>query len=121
MTGDGSFNFCHGRRAPRRPWPLEEPIMQREQLSVAVAAVLALGAAGPAAAQKEKVAPLVYCAEQEKCYGVSRAGKNACSTSNAACAGSSVADGQKDAWVYLPKGMCEKLVGGSLAPLAVKK
>lgn len=53
-------------------------------------------------------------ADAEKCYGVVKAGKNDCQTANNACSGHSTADGQKDAWVLLPKGACEKLVGGSL-------
>jgi uncharacterized membrane protein len=50
----------------------------------------------------------------EKCYGVAKAGKNDCQTASSACAGTSKQDGQKDAWLYLPKGSCEKVVGGSL-------
>ena len=53
-------------------------------------------------------------AEAEKCYGIAKAGKNDCQTSNSSCAGTSKVDGQKDAWVFVPKGTCEKLVGGSL-------
>jgi uncharacterized membrane protein len=52
----------------------------------------------------------------EKCYGVAKAGVNDCFTANNSCAGTSKQDGQKDAWVYIPKGTCLKLVGGSLAP-----
>jgi len=50
----------------------------------------------------------------EKCYGVVKAGQNDCQTANSACAGTSKADGQKDAWIYVPQGACEKIVGGSL-------
>jgi uncharacterized membrane protein len=50
----------------------------------------------------------------EKCYGVVKAGKNDCQTSSGSCAGTAKKDGQKDAWIYLPKGTCEKIVGGSL-------
>ncbi|HEX9811260.1 MAG TPA: DUF2282 domain-containing protein [Burkholderiales bacterium] len=50
----------------------------------------------------------------EKCYGISKAGQNDCQTANSACAGTSKADSQKDAWLYVPKGTCEKIVGGSL-------
>lgn len=52
----------------------------------------------------------------EKCYGVVKAAKNDCQTASSACAGHSTTDGQADAWVYLPKGVCEKLVAGKLAP-----
>jgi len=56
--------------------------------------------------------------EAEKCYGVTKAGKNDCQTANSSCAGTSKRDGQKDAWVYIPKGACERLVNGSLQPRA---
>lgn len=52
----------------------------------------------------------------EKCYGISKAGQNDCQTANSACAGTAKADSQKDAWLYVPKGTCEKIVGGSLKP-----
>jgi uncharacterized membrane protein len=54
--------------------------------------------------------------EYEKCYGVAKAGRNDCQTANSSCAGTSRRNGQGDAWVYLPKGSCEKIVGGSLQP-----
>jgi uncharacterized membrane protein len=54
--------------------------------------------------------------EAEKCYGVVRAGKNDCQTANSSCAGTSKRDNQGDAWIYMPAGGCEKLVGASKAP-----
>lgn len=60
--------------------------------------------------------PLVFCKEQEKCYGVSKAGKNDCSTLSSVCAGTAKTDYQRDAWMYVPKGTCERLTGGTLAP-----
>jgi uncharacterized membrane protein len=50
------------------------------------------------------------------CYGIARAGKNDCQTANSSCAGTSKRDAQGDAWIYMPKGSCEKLVNGSLQP-----
>ena len=73
---------------------------------------LALGMISGAAQAGEK-------AQMEKCYGIVKAGKNDCQTSTSACAGTAKKDGQQDAWVYLPKGSCEKIVGGQLA--AAKK
>lgn len=52
----------------------------------------------------------------EKCYGIVKAGMNDCATATASCAGSSTKDGQSDAFVFMPKGLCEKLVGGKLKP-----
>jgi uncharacterized membrane protein len=54
--------------------------------------------------------------DHEKCYGVAKAGKNDCQTANSSCAGTSKRASQGDAWVYLPKGSCDKVVGGSKAP-----
>jgi len=59
----------------------------------------------------------VYAEDKpEKCYGVVKSHKNDCQTSSGSCAGTVKKDGQGDAWLYLPKGTCEKIVGGSLTP-----
>lgn len=52
--------------------------------------------------------------DTEKCYGVVKAGLNDCATATASCAGSAVQDRQADAFLFLPKGVCEKLADGSL-------
>jgi uncharacterized membrane protein len=92
------------------------------RLLTAVTAVLSLGTA-LAAAPVSAAEPLVFCKEQERCFGVSKAGKNDCATSSSACSGTATQDFQKDAWVYLPKGSCVKLAGGSLTagPTPAKK
>lgn len=64
--------------------------------------------------QSSQAAGLVQCAEQERCYGVAKAGKNDCSTATSACAGTAKQDNQKDAWVYMPKGSCLKIAGATL-------
>lgn len=91
--------------------------MKRETtISTAIAGLLTAGllAAGSVQAAKHE-GP----AATEKCYGVAKAGKNDCQTSNSSCAGTAKKDGQKDAWVSVPKGTCDKIVGGSLQ--AMKK
>jgi uncharacterized membrane protein len=50
----------------------------------------------------------------EKCYGVAKAGKNDCQTAKSSCAGTSKMDAQADAWISVPKGTCDKLIGGKL-------
>ncbi len=55
-------------------------------------------------------------AAPEKCYGVAKAGKNDCAAGpGTTCAGTSTMDGQKNAWMNVLAGTCEKIVGGSLA------
>lgn len=52
---------------------------------------------------------------EEKCYGVALKGMNDCKAGpGTTCQGTSTADGQKNAWIVVPAGLCEKLVGGSL-------
>lgn len=78
---------------------------------IAVAAALAAAVAAPL------IAPVASHAQgmSEKCYGIAKAGKNDCQTAKSSCAGTSKADAQADAWVAVPKGTCEKIVGGKLA------
>lgn len=52
--------------------------------------------------------------KMEKCYGIVKAGMNDCQTATASCAGSATKDKQTDAFIFLPQGACEKIVGGSL-------
>jgi len=52
--------------------------------------------------------------QSEKCYGISKAGKNDCQTASASCAGTQKKDAQADAWIYVPAGTCGKIVGGSI-------
>ena len=74
---------------------------------IAIATALAAALALPVAAQGQGT--------MEKCYGVAKAGKNDCQTANSSCAGTSKKDNQVDAWVSLPKGACDKIVGGKLS------
>lgn len=57
-------------------------------------------------------------ANMEKCYGIVKAGKNDCAIKSlgTSCAGTATKDNIHDAWIYLPKGSCEKIAGGSLSP-----
>jgi uncharacterized membrane protein len=52
-------------------------------------------------------------ANMEKCYGIAAPGKNDCAGPAHACAGQSKATSGKE-WIKLPKGTCERIVGGSL-------
>jgi len=57
----------------------------------------------------------------EKCYGIVKAGSNDCATATQSCAGSATKDNQPDAFIFLPKGVCEKIVGGSLSSKEERK
>lgn len=76
-------------------------------LAAAIASVCAAGAAAAA----DKV-------EQEKCYGVAKAGQNDCSASDGAhgCAGQAKADKGAADWKFVAKGTCVKAGGKLTAP-----
>ena len=81
--------------------------MKKTNLVIATAftSLLAMGALSSAPA---------FAGDKEKCYGVAKAGHNDCATANSSCAGTAKMDNQSDAFVALPKGVCEKLASGNL-------
>ena len=50
--------------------------------------------------------------DMEKCSGITKAGKNDCGSAGNSCAGTAKADREKDAWIAVTKGTCEKIAGG---------
>ena len=84
--------------------------MKTLTIAAAVGSLLALGSVAASADDM---------AGKEKCYGVAKAGKNDCASSdNNSCAGHSAKDADPGAWLLVPAGLCEKLTGGSLEPKA---
>jgi uncharacterized membrane protein len=77
----------------------------------AIAGTLVLSAhAGPAPEPTFKA---------EKCYGIAKAGKNDCASTGAnSCAGTSKANADPRAWIYVPAGYCERIVNASTKPKA---
>jgi uncharacterized membrane protein len=76
-------------------------------VSSALASVLALGLAGPAAAQANK--------DKEKCYGIAKAGQNDCANlaGTHSCAGQSKVDNDAGEWKYVATGTCKDMKGMS--------
>ncbi len=74
---------------------------QRVLIAATAAAVMSMGLmAAPTAAQ-----------EKEKCFGISKAGQNDCSTGAHSCAGQSKVDMEKTEWKYVAKGTCKSMKG----------
>jgi len=84
--------------------------MKTTVISRALASLVALGAlaATSQAADDDK--------STEKCYGVAKAGKNDCASNGHSCAGQAKKDADGKEWLEVPKGTCERIVGGSTAP-----
>jgi uncharacterized membrane protein len=71
--------------------------------------------------------------DQEKCYGVAKAGENECNgylvqvdeqgkitADKQSCPGWTLKDKDPYAWMYVPKGQCEKM-GGKFTPAPLPK
>ena len=50
----------------------------------------------------------------EKCYGIAKAGKNDCAADDGkhTCAGMAKHDNEESAFLVVPAGLCDKIVGG---------
>lgn len=83
-----------------------------KQFLKALAGVLALGSVIGA-----NVAYAGEHAGDEKCAGVIKAGRNDCSTSKNACHSHVTVDADSEAWLWVPRGTCEKIVGAHLSVL----
>jgi uncharacterized membrane protein len=77
-----------------------------------------LVASALAAVMSMSAAASTQAADNEKCYGIAKAGKNDCQTATHSCAGTATADAAGDSWIYVPAGTCDKIAGGSLEPKA---
>ena len=86
--------------------------MQKKQQLLAVSGLIALSTiAMPHDAEAGKK-------DKEKCYGIAKAGKNDCGNAQGthSCAGQAAKDADGGEWIYVPKGACDKIVGGSTEP-----
>ena len=81
-----------------------------------ITAALAAAVATPLLVSAQKpVQPPSWKAE--KCYGIAKVGKNDCAaTGNNSCGGTSKLNSDPKAWIYVPEGYCERIVGGSKTP-----
>lgn len=81
-----------------------------KRLSLIAAALATVCAAGTAAAADTAAAK----ADQEKCFGIAKAGQNDCATGLHACSGQSKSDKAPTDFKMVNKGSCAK-AGGKLA------
>ena len=88
--------------------------MKKSNAAVAaIGSLLTLGAM-TFATVASAAGPVTLKADQEKCYGVAKAGKNDCAGPAHACSGQSKTDASGKDFIAVPKGTCERLSGGSL-------
>ncbi|MDJ0512713.1 MAG: DUF2282 domain-containing protein [Methyloceanibacter sp.] len=83
--------------------------------SKSLSGVAVAGAFAAALGLAATTTPAFAADEQEKCFGVAKAGANDCAAgAGTTCAGSSTIDYQGNAWKLVPKGTCTtmELPGG---------
>lgn len=91
-------------------------INKKQLIQSAITSILTIGTVGTLMTSTSALAE----PQTEKCYGIVKAGLNDCQTTKQSCAGSATQDRQSDAFIFLPKGTCEKIVGGSLKSVPVE-
>jgi uncharacterized membrane protein len=77
-----------------------------------VLALASVGFTGTAWAGMMSMVPKGYV----QCYGIAKAHQNGCMSIDGITRGSSTTNGNPDAWLAVPAGVCQKIVGGSLVP-----
>ena len=82
-------------------------------IASAIAAAVAIPAATLTTTKANAAAPSFVA---EKCYGIALKGLNDCKTTTHSCAGSASMDRDPASWLFVPKGECGKIAGGSLTP-----
>lgn len=83
--------------------------------SILRTAVAGLFAAGLISVGSSALADDKDHTKDEKCAGVIKAGKNDCATSKNQCHGHVKVDRDAEAWIYVPKGICEKIAGAHVS------
>ena len=88
----------------------------KDQRTIITAAITSLFALGIATSS-----PSASAADEEKCWGVAKAGQNACNSNKSkhSCAGHSKIDNDPSDYLPLPVGSCLK-IGGMLEPAVDK-
>ncbi|OZH53493.1 membrane protein [Hydrocoleum sp. CS-953] len=85
-------------------------INKKLALATAMTGVLAVGIATLGSNQEA----LAGKEGMEKCAGIVKAGMNDCGTPEHDCAGKATVDSDKEEWIYVPIGTCEKIVGATI-------
>ena len=87
--------------------------MSKKLIAQTVSALLAMGISSASIADASNGEP---GPGMEKCYGISKAGMNDCGAGSFKCAGESHVDGDREAWLNVPTGLCNRIVGGTTKP-----
>lgn len=84
--------------------------MNKRQALIAAALASVCAAQATAGGQMD-----AQSGNDEKCFGIAKAGQNDCGTATHGCAAQAAADKDPAEWKFVPKGTCEK-AGGKIHP-----
>ena len=89
-----------------------------KQKKLVTLALMAVVSTGLTIASSQAMAASKSKMKMEKCYGIAKAGMNDCGGKGTghSCQGQSKVNGEKNDWLLVPKGTCNKIVGGSTTP-----
>ena len=89
-------------------------MLTKHRIARAIAGLLSSSLLSGCATQMaaSKHAAAIERGAPERCFGVARGGKNDCKTDAHVCAGWAYRNADPQAFVYVPTGTCERIVGG---------
>jgi uncharacterized membrane protein len=90
--------------------------MSNKMIAQAISAVIAFSLTGlniAAAESEQKTMQMATVNGMERCYGIAKAGMNDCANASHGCGGEAKKDGDKHEWLFVPTGLCHKIVNGS--------
>jgi uncharacterized membrane protein len=87
--------------------------MSDKIIATAISAVLALQVTAASANEGEAMMQSPSLPGMERCFGIAKAGMNDCGNASHHCGGEAKINNDKNEWVFLPSGLCQKITGGS--------
>jgi mercuric ion transport protein len=109
------WDAVNGRRAAVRAQVCQAP-GSRRLATKALMGIVAGGALYGTYKSVQRFSPVTQASgggEQERCFGIAKAGQNDCSTAKHGCNGQASVDHSPDEFKYVPEGTCLKM-GGKL-------
>jgi uncharacterized membrane protein len=92
--------------------------MSNNAIIKAISAVIALGITGTSTSlyadnNGQAMMQASPVPGMERCFGIAKAGMNDCGNAKHHCSGEAKIEGNKSEWIYVPQGLCKRIVGGS--------
>lgn len=84
--------------------------MEKKLINAAILGIISL------AATKANAVDMLHFQKTgfEKCAGIVKKGMNDCANHRHACGGVAQKNAEPDEWIFVPTGLCNKIVGGKI-------